>query len=212
MKYNSKLPITFIHIPKTGGTSVRAVFENWFGADHIIHCYNKDDIIQRQTQNINKSGVVLYGHFNRATPCIEQASQLITIMRNPLDCAISEYFHRKRTNRLIDGRDTLIKHLAFKKHNTLTDRVSFDINNKNYKKIIDTKFLSIGVAEKMHNTLENIANILNKPSVAAGSIPQLNVAPGYDDEINTLTDSHRKMHQDIYNLEYLIYEYVYNKL
>lgn len=212
MKYNKKDPLTFIHIPKTGGTSVRNIFEQWFGNENIVHCYSKETITNIQKQFLNKSNIVLYGHFNRANPCIPELKQLITILREPLECSISEYFHRKRTNRLIEGRDTLVKHICFTKHNTLTDRVSFNININNYKDVLNNKFLAIGVKEKMHKTLNLFADVLKKPCIPLQDIPQLNVAPGYDEELVTLTDTHKEIFYKNYKIEKLIYDYIYNEI
>jgi len=208
MKYNINLPLAFIHIPKTGGTSVRSIFENWYGTEHIIHCYDKNNMLRLQQECISKPNTVLYGHFNRVNPCIAELTQLITIIRKPIDSAISEYFHRKRTNRLINERNTLIKHIEFKKHNTLADRVSFEINTSNYKQIISDKFLYIGITENMYKTINNIANILNKPLLTQQGIPQLNIAPGYDDEIHTLTQKHIDNFNNVYKLDNLIYDYI----
>ena len=209
MKYNNSLPLTFIHIPKTGGTSVREVFNKWFGLNNIIHCYNKTQIKNLQEKNKDKGDIVLYGHFNKASPCIKDTKQIMTIMRDPLKCAISEYFHRKRTNRLQENRNTLIKQLT-NKFNTLAERSSINITEQNYKQIIDTKFLAIGTCEKMHCTLNTFADVLNKPKLDIDNIPQLNIAPSYDDEINTITDEHVHIFNKNNKLEILIFNYVHN--
>ena len=204
MKYNNNKPLVFVHIPKTGGTSVRTIFEKWFGCEKIIHCYEKNNITTLQEQYLKTQNTVLYGHFNKVNPCKSKFKQILTILREPLDCAISEYYHRKRTNRLLENRDTLIKHISFTKHNTLTDRVSFDININNYKSVLDKNFLAIGITEKMHTTLNLFADILKKPRLLSNEIPLLNVAPSYDDELHTLTDTHREIFYKNYNLEKLI--------
>jgi hypothetical protein len=210
MKYDNMLPLTFIHIPKTGGTSVREVFNKWFGPENIIHCYDKTKILTLQEKYKNKNDIVLYGHFNKAAPCVKDAKQLMTIMRDPFKCAVSEYFHRKRTGRLQETRNTLVKQLT-NKFNTLADRTSLNITKENYKKIIDTKFLAIGTCEKMHYTLNTFAKVLNKPYIKEEDIPLLNIAPSYDDEVNSVTDEHIHIFNKNNELEILIYNYVLNK-
>lgn len=209
-EYNPLLPLIFLHIPKTAGTSLRDVFIKWYDCENIIQCYNKDTMRVQQYKALKagKPNTILYGHFSNASRCIPEIQQIVTILRNPFSRAVSEYFHRKRHKTLKDGNDTLTKYILNTKHSTLIDRVSFKIDNTNYKEMVDSKFLYIGITEKIEESILELAQVLGK-QYKQNSLPKLNVAPGYDEDIPTTLE-----HQfnEIYQLEVDIYNYVSQKI
>ena len=72
--------------------------------------------------------------------------------------------------------------------------------------------MAIGVKEKMHRTLNLFADVLKKPCLSFEDIPLLNVAPGYDDELSNLTNTHKETFYKNYKLDKAVYEHVYNEL
>jgi len=204
--YNSLTPLIFLHIPKTAGTSIRDIFIEWYGNDNIIQCYNKDTIKVQQYKALRalKPNTVLYGHFSNASRCIPEIQQIVTILRNPFSRAVSEYFHRKRHKTIKDNNDTLTKYILNTKHSTLIDRVSFKIDSTNYKEIINKKFLYIGLTEYIEDSLLQLSKILDK-QYTLNSLPKLNVAPSYDEEIPSFLE---EQFNEKYRLEVDIYNYV----
>ena len=101
--YDPSKPLIFIHIPKCAGTSTRSIVEGWFRAGFHRHYRHPEkgygpkrvDFAEQPT------GVsqVVYGHFDarKGLAIPEQypeVTQFVTILREPLETAVSEYFYR----------------------------------------------------------------------------------------------------------------------
>lgn len=112
LQYDNTQLLTFLHIPKTAGTSIRDLFVQWYGNDNIIQCYNKEiiRIQQYKAYRAKQPNTVLYGHFSNQSRCILEISQIVTILRDPFNRAVSEYFHRKRKKTLKDGVNSLFEY------------------------------------------------------------------------------------------------------
>lgn len=91
--------IISIHIPKTGGTTFRALMEETFHKVDIqssrplfFRC--KDEMLPKI--NINQiSDNVIHGHFTIEQFKIDKQCFLLTWLRNPIDRVISHYFYWK---------------------------------------------------------------------------------------------------------------------
>ena len=99
--YDASQPLVFIHVPKCAGTSTRLVFEQWFGQGmwlHYINPWTREHPEPFHLEKFSKeSSQLIYGHFNRAVGLnlerqVPQARQFVTILRDPLEAAISDYF------------------------------------------------------------------------------------------------------------------------
>jgi hypothetical protein len=102
-EYNPKDPLIAIHIPKTGGTSIRDLFREWFGSGLLTHYKSKDALPTRhdlsciQDSNIP---IAIYGHFNQLrnfgiTQYYPMVNQFVTILRDPFERAVSRYFFNR---------------------------------------------------------------------------------------------------------------------
>lgn len=179
-KYDFSQPIIFIHIPKTAGTSVLEIFKQWFGNGLLLHYYKEQlcempvhhDIFSKHSVS---QPVVVYGHFNRrrsfgVEDYYPQAKQFITILRDPLERLISNYFYIKKVahgwrkypqpldadlgNYVRDNKSVML--------NYFPREVTFD----NYKEIIEKYFVEIGVVEEIELTMVRIAKALGMPYCA----------------------------------------------
>ena len=103
-----QLPIIYLHIPKTAGTSFRKSAEQYFGPDQVLNDYGEkssstsEDIRSafyesNDVKKLRQSGVehkFLTGHFSLTKYReIFPDSPVVTFFRNPVDRVISEYIH-----------------------------------------------------------------------------------------------------------------------
>ncbi|MBO0905080.1 sulfotransferase family 2 domain-containing protein [Jiella sonneratiae] len=105
-----ELKLIFLHVPKTGGTSVRAAILETFGADRVYSDYGERPAHPASPVNLDPEGYLrsieaeghpdltgmsaVVGHFwpkkyERMTHCLRAM-----VLRDPLDRAISHYFYR----------------------------------------------------------------------------------------------------------------------
>ncbi len=105
-QYDPALPLFMIHIPKTGGASVLECVKDWFGDGLLLHYYDavngkmpeKYDLARVHSR---ETPVMLYGHFNKKRhfgipDYYPEASQFITILRDPFERMISGYYFLRR--------------------------------------------------------------------------------------------------------------------
>jgi len=103
-----QLPIIYLHIPKTAGTSFRKSAEQYFGPEEVLNDYgeqstNTSEDIRSAFYSANdiaklrKTGLArkfLTGHFTLAKyKEIFPESPVVTFFRNPVDRVVSEYVH-----------------------------------------------------------------------------------------------------------------------
>jgi hypothetical protein len=175
-KYNPSQPLIAIHIPKTGGVSVKEVFKNWFGSDLYFNYYNEILGEMPKRLDLNKmacessSPICIYGHFNKKRgfgikdyyPAVDQ---FVTIMRDPFELAVSTFFflqkvagNWKDNSRLPEGD---LKQYLFNDYvpNTL-NHFPFDVTIDNYKDGIEKHFICMGITEDMEASISRLADKL----------------------------------------------------
>ena len=96
--YDPEVPLYSIHIPKCGGTSFRKALEGWFGERFFIHYFQAADAPPERIEV--RPGSCVHGHFNRKKgfgllDYYPDARQVITVLRDPLETAVSNYFFWK---------------------------------------------------------------------------------------------------------------------
>jgi len=92
--------VYFLHIAKTGGTSVRASLERWSNNLPMLHVYDEGLVDPAQYLSLSDSALsqydIVYGHFwhglhqNKSRPY-----RYVTLLRDPYEFIASNYFYRK---------------------------------------------------------------------------------------------------------------------
>lgn len=186
MPYDPEKPLLFQHIPKCGGTSVRRVFRSWFGQGLITHYFNAEkgglperrDLDALQAGDNSSRGICLFGHFNRTRgfgveqyyPGIEQK---ITIMRDPFEQHVSQYYYTRR--KMLEGKENLplvrdgggdpgdLEAYVANRRSGLLSYLPEGINEENYREVLGENYLFIGIAERMDDTINLMSDLLRKP-------------------------------------------------
>lgn len=110
--YDPEVPLIFSHIPKSGGTTLRAYFEHWFGAS--LQRHYPGPVAPTGTLWMLQPGTrLVYGHFNRArgwdiADYLKQSPQFVTMVREPWERVVSGYFYRRK----FAGRNPVFRKVA----------------------------------------------------------------------------------------------------
>ena len=114
MPYFPKIKVLFIHIPKTGGTSVERYLQNKFNVNlfkenlYSIHETFNNHSYQHMTYN------EIYNNRIRFNVKFDNLSIIFAVVRNPYERLISELFYRKFINTKMNAKDVeniLIKYI-----------------------------------------------------------------------------------------------------
>lgn len=209
-------PLIFIHVPKTAGTSVRAIVKDWFPDQFHPHYLNDatGQMPERPPEErMTNSALppVIYGHLDRDRGTgIEQfypeVRQFLAILRNPFDTTVSAiYFWRKFTDPQADlggiGSAQIEKRLRKRAPNTLR-HFPHGITMENFRDVIEERFIHIGVTEDLPRSMVQIAARLGKPFVP-GTLPRANVTDRQRDFPQSLRDDYRAR----FPLEHAIYDF-----
>lgn len=191
--YDSRKPLISLHVPKCAGQSFRRVLEIWFGDKLRFHYFQ-----QRQApppRHPWEPGICIHGHFNGArnlgvADYYPEADQFITVLRDPLEAAVSNYFYWKnkaRDNQLRNG--TLVRggdqdygdiDDFFRKRpkSNMFDFLPFRPTREAFMESFETSFVWVGMAERLQESVDGLAEILGFPKIRTARI---NVAPRDED-------------------------------
>jgi hypothetical protein len=176
-KYDRALPLIFIHIPKTAGTSVRTIFSKWYSNALYEHYFNECTGSPPQKLDLAwlhsiSRPVAVYGHFNRLRGAgvedyYPEAKQFITILRDPFEMEISNYyFIRKVSTNWKDQsrvpKTDLRQHLMNSSPNMLNQFPRL-VTRDNYQEQIEEFFIEVGIMERLSDSVQLIAEKLNMP-------------------------------------------------
>ena len=194
--YNPKVPLLSIHIPKCAGSSFKEILKFWFGENLFSHyCDEKRNkppkkyrIYKRFSKKF-RSGICIHGHFNQnrgfgIEEYYPEIKQSITVIRDPFEVHLSSYFYVKKLannafrdgkkHPIIEGDYNLEKYLSKNKKSFILKFFPRDISLSNYQHILQERYIYIGIAEDLENSVKTLANKLNfhPPSV----IPTKNIS------------------------------------
>jgi len=191
--YDPNLPLFSIHVPKCGGTSLHAILRGWYGTQLYLHYNNPKTNTIPTLHDLKKGvswkrrllkrkayprGLCVHGHFNHhighgIQDYYPEAKQFITILREPFDLAVSNYFYVKALGpeSYVNGKSSDIR-LAFpnigdyiervilKKPSIVFNFMPFDWKPETLESQLQNSFIYIGIVEDMPNTIKQLAKRL----------------------------------------------------
>lgn len=195
--YDPSKPVVFQHIPKCAGASVKRIFTKWFRNHLYPHYFNertstppvKVDLATAQENAAAKGETIcLFGHFNRDRgfgyrDYYPQIDQILTIIRDPFELHVSNYYYAKREiahgktilplARIIIEQNLGIEDYLRSHRSYLLSFFPEGMNESNYRRVLREEFLFIGITERLGQTIYSLAGLLDKPKC---KIPRENVS------------------------------------
>ncbi|MEM7102358.1 MAG: sulfotransferase family 2 domain-containing protein [Bacteroidota bacterium] len=204
----SKEPVyIFHHIHKCGGTSIENALRNWF---FLIREYN----LPGPPKNLEtyRNFMCLSGHFGTENTFLfekypfifdDQRYQLFTIVRDPLDRAISRYFHGRKLGykEFLDWR--IEDYLAII-NNWMASVLQ--CTEDNYEEILGRYFF-VGILEELQASLNILAHFMDRKPM---QIPHVNKTKR-DDKLSTISKATLDDFKQRNQLDYKIYEWAKEK-
>lgn len=224
IKYNPKSPLISIHIPKCGGSSFRKVMETWFPGTLYSHYYDEvnnclpekvDLYLDIQKEPFFKPNICIYGHFNKyrgfgINQYYPQVQQFITILRDPKEIIISNYYYNRqsffyRNGKKIDNslslNETFESIIDGDLESYYLTHFPNGLNKDNFKEFLHEKFIFIGIMEEYEKSMKVLSKLLNKPYQ---EVSKKNTTKRDGEEINNhLLEKFRKK----FEIDYMIYDY-----
>ena len=177
------LEIIYIHIPKTGGTSVLDLFKNNFQEDEI--CEVKRNIFKKNPtlspadlilHSITPATKILHGHFtyNELAPILHwhPGVKIITFLRDPVERVISNYHYFK--TRLLNGKVPEFQQNRIEE--TLTEYVRRPLAQNRMCHFLNGTTIEnlyfVGLLEFFESDLHKLFDSLN---LKINSIPKINI-------------------------------------
>lgn len=214
--YDPSLPLIAIHVPKTAGTSVRNIYEDWFRSGFLEHYITPPEQPKKYDLNALHSRerpVVVYGHFNSkknfgVQDVYPEVEQFVTILRDPFDRAVSRYFYVKGIDKKSGGSSTSESELReVLRHQDpkwgMLCQFPRQVTMENYKEIIERYFIDIGTTEYLEESLTRVSKKLGK-TFSPTSLPVLNVSR----RNAAVPEDLREEFINANSLEYAVYNYV----
>lgn len=173
--YDINQPLIVIHIPKTAGTSTEQIFRGWFGDGFLRHYFDevkskmpeKYDLLKMHSR---EKPILLHGHFNKLRhfgieDYYPEVSQFITVLRDPFEQLVSSYFYKRRVGS--DWKDQSriplagLRDYLLNTNPPMLNHFPGEVTMDNYKDIIETLFIEIGITEYLDESMRRIAKKLN---------------------------------------------------
>ena len=220
--YNPEYPLISIHIPKCAGTSFYNVLKKWFGRKLLRHYhnekFNRPPKKHKLTAFLSKKfkyQICIHGHFNNkrgngVSDYYPEVNQYITILRDPFEIHLSNYFYVKKLGKKAfrDGKhhEIIEKNLSLQQYLSYSNRsfyLSFlpqKISIDNYNQILDERFVYIGITEDLQASVNSLSEKLGFSTV---SLPVKNISQRTED----VTEDMRNKFIQNNPLEMAIYEY-----
>lgn len=219
LQYDKTKPLFSLHIPKCGGTSFNKLLRRWFLLGYARHYYNQKTgkFPRKHTLHYKASGILpvcIHGHFDNRNNTelfnyYNEASQFITMLRNPLEIKVSMYnyilksvengsFYQKgqKVNEFNMSVDDFVLNTEF----VMKHFLPWKLTMENYKQVIHENFIHIGVMEELQQSVNVLADKLNKSPM---EMPKVNVSGSkIQPEKETI-----KLFKEKYPVEHAIYDY-----
>lgn len=217
--YDPSKPLIFIHVPKTAGISVRAVFETWYGEGLFRHYASDQSGMFPKVIDLDEAAkkggpICLFGHFNRLRGFgipgrYDGVTQFVTILRDPLEQSVSRYFYVRKSGQNWKDKSRVPQGdlETFLREDAPTLLIHFPaiLTLDNYKDVIEERFVAIGTTEKLGETMKLISRRLG---FSYQDVPRLNVT----ERDQTVSDAVRDEFKARHRLEYEVYDYCAKRL
>ena len=184
IEYDKNKPLFSLHIPKCAGTSFSNVIKRWFHLGYIRHYYNrkldKDPVVSTRYKMVKKFlPVCVHGHFNEKKNLgvfdyYPDASQFITVVRDPLELQIS-LFNYVATNfkngslyrkgKKVENWNGEINNFINNSNSPILNHIPFTFSINNLADVIESNFVFISSLENLHRNMAELSTVLSKPMV-----------------------------------------------
>jgi hypothetical protein len=168
-------------------------------------------------QYFTKKPICIHGHIHKEDEILffknyPDADQFISILRDPLDMHLSLYHYNKKRIKEGDlywdknkprslGYEKEIDYWVAEVNSLLLEFIPFNqMNENNYKELINKYFIHIGIVEDLKKTIKILSQKLGFDFI---DIPLLNNSERNEIPSDEAVNIFKKKHK----LEYLIYEY-----
>lgn len=221
--YQRSQPLISIHIPKCAGTSFTNVLRTWFWPGFHAHYIAHDQdgrlpgrarLFKQVLFSMRLTGMCIHGHFEDEAHVFDyypNASQFITVIRDPLEMQLSLFWdHKRRINEFGSlywkgekvemeyGGD--INRWVAERPCFLLQFFPWQLTSENFREVLEQKFVHIGVTEKLQDSVNHFANRLGKPKVKVGNLNQ--------SRRDTMPSAEAvEAFKDRHTLEYAIYDW-----
>ncbi|MES2730716.1 MAG: sulfotransferase family 2 domain-containing protein [Bacteroidota bacterium] len=213
--YFSTNPIyVFHHIPKCGGSSFVYALREWFSVVKDYKTTHLSKTVSKR-KNIEKfrSFQCLSGHFHipgiylhERYPEIlsENRYQVFTILRDPLEVKISLYYYQRKVKSKIQPRNISLEQHLLEEPNWMAAR--FPCTHDNYQEVL-SRYFFIGLLEYPQESIDRLAQLIGKKRII---LPVENESKRDAQPINITPELVQKF-KELNDLDYLIYEYCYQR-
>ena len=219
--YQPEKPLISIHIPKCGGTTISQVLKAWFKDRLFLH-YFDEKCNRKPRKHPLDPGICIHGHFNRRRgfgirDYYPDVDQFVTLVRDPFEILVSRFFFTKKLEsekkNFRDGAEfglesdvnEYLERETYNKEYTpnIMDYMPADMNLSNFREVIESRFVYIGLLEDISYSIEAMSK---KLGFELSRIHRLNSSARFQD----VSDSVRKKFIDNHPFEFEIFDYVRN--
>jgi hypothetical protein len=189
-QYDRAQPLIFVHVPKAAGQSTREHFRAWFPGRLYENYFDeqsgtlpvKHDLVALRDP---ERPLAIYGHFNRlrhfgVEHYYPEVSQFVTILREPFELAVSNYFFIRKTGMSWKDQTRMpkadLRQFLRDTPANMLNHFPRVVTKDNYRDLIEEFFIEIGVMEDLDMSLARIAAKLSQV-FERGSTPHLNATP-----------------------------------
>jgi Sulfotransferase family len=155
--------LIFLHIPKTGGTTLNSIFRKQFMRDKLFdhdNYQNKRMKLEDLTEEEKKQIQAIAGHyFYGIHHLFNKRATYFTMLRDPIDRVISSYYYLRNTPGFERIKRMTLEQFVLSEpqaHNLQTKMISGDIGkNPSIQKAMKhlQTFSIVGVTERFNETL-----------------------------------------------------------
>jgi hypothetical protein len=195
----------FFHIPKTSGTSFKRALESWFKlsreadiSDNAAAAFTASRDQYCITGHFGSRVDGVQGSLLRRFPTVRAnpAAQVITLLRDPWDHALSTYYHLREMRGLDAGLPRFLE-----RPHPFSQALSLQVTNSAQVGIALRSFFFAGVCENLQATTDALAARLDRPRFVT---PQLN-SRARDAQASALTEADRRRFEAGNSLDYELY-------